>query len=598
MKKRLTAWLLAMAMLCTAVPAAFATSGPEDVVTGGVNIQSLLEDTSDKGYLITTRDEIPAGTEILDAEVRSDFKLSESAQEIEPVERMEVYSEELDGATVSDTRAEYTTDSFSTYGEQLADLVIQINDKVYSVGSSLKKMYDTYRSDVRKGANSQCLLDSSSDYMENFAVTLQLSGAQLTSEMASAIISDLAWTTYRCLDFDEPQMFYSNGYCGMSGSYTSSMVSFYFRPLYGAYFEDSQALRISLNEQLHDVADQVVREAAYYPRAYDKMKYFHDWLCENNDYNYAAVESSDYPITVSGTPWSCVGGILSNSVEGVEGPVCEGYSRAFQLLCQKAGITATVITSDSGVHMWNNLRYGQYWSGVDVTWDDGNDGTYNHNYFLQQVNNMSGHEVDDATFVSWLEYPNLSVIADSTVLPFYDVSDSFWGRDYIQQVYDRDYMSGLTCVNFGISSTLTREQFAQILYSIAGKPAVEYTDRFTDVPDGQWYTSAVLWADENGIANGVSDTRFGVGNSITREQLALMLYQYCGATETPEGYIDSFDDAAKVSDWARTAMNWAVKEGVMSGDNKNRLNPTGKATRSESAVMICGAIIEDQQAAA
>ena len=95
MKKRLTAWLLAMAMLCTAVPAAFATSGPEDVATGGVNIQSLLEDTSDKGYLITTRDEIPAGTEILDAEVRSDFKLSESAQEIEPVERMEVIGAEV-----------------------------------------------------------------------------------------------------------------------------------------------------------------------------------------------------------------------------------------------------------------------------------------------------------------------------------------------------------------------------------------------------------------------------------------------------------------------------------------------------------------------
>ena len=231
-------------------------------------------------------------------------------------------------------------------------------------------------------------------------------------------------------------------------------------------------------------------------------------------------------------------------------------------------------------------------TGVDVTWDDGSENSYNYDYLFQRVNNMSGHVMDDQNFVDWLEYPELSVVSDWKILPFYDVADAasssseFWGKPYIQYVYEQNYMSGLTCVNFGINTSLTRAQFAQILYSIAGKPEVTYINHFSDVPAGQWYTNAVVWADSNDIAHGVSDTRFGVNDAITREQLALMLYKYMGAPYVEEGYIDSFADADEVSDWALTAMNWAVRDGVMNGTNKNELQPTGKATRTATAVMI------------
>ncbi len=592
MKKKLTAFLLAMTMLCSLMPMAFATSGPDDdTAAGGADINALLSEVSGEGYTFTTRDQLPEGTEIIEPEITIGVsnKMSEPAQELTPSEKIKTYSAEAPEQTGSTEKAEYTTTKFSSYGAQLSDLVVQAGSKTYAVGTAMKKMYDAYRADVRKGANSQCLKDNSANNMKRFAVTINLNG--ISSSNYEDLMGDMEWLTYLCLDYDTPEMFYSNGYCVMTGSYTSTSVTIYFRPMYTAGFT-SQSQRTTLNTQMENKVKEVVNAAAAYPRAYDKMQFFHDWLCQNNSYNHDAVSSDNYSTSVSGAPWSCVGALLSSSNSNVVGPVCEGYSRAFQLLCQRAGITATVVTSDSGNHMWNNLRYGKYWTGVDVTWDDGSGDSYNYDYFFQRVNNMSGHRMDDQYFVDWLDYPELSVISDWTVLPFYDVADAasssseFWGKPYIQYVYENDYMSGMTCVNFGINTSLTRAQFAQILYSIAGKPEVTYINHFSDVPAGQWYTNAVVWADSNDIAHGVSDTRFGVNDAITREQLALMLYKYMGAPYVEEGYIDSFADADEVSDWALTAMNWAVRDGVMNGTNKNELQPTGKATRTATAVMI------------
>ncbi len=589
MKKKLIVFLLTVAMVCPMMPMAFATSGPDDTATvGGANIQTLLDDISAKGYTITTRDQLPEDAEIVETEM-SVNRMSEPIQEVEPTERKKTYSDDAEEQSRRTEKSEYTTNNFSSYGTQLSQLILVAGDVNYDIGTGLKRMYDAYRADVYQGANSQCLKDNSVDNMKQFAVTLNLNG--IDSSNYSDLIFELAWITYLCLDYDTPEMFYSNGYCSMGGGYTSTSITLFFRPMYTAGF-DNLSQRLALHTQMENKVAELVNASAAYPRAYDKMKFFHDWLCQNNSYNDAAVSSGDYSTSVSGAPWSCVGALLSSSNSSVEGPVCEGYSRAFQLLCQRAGITATVVTSESGNHMWNNLRYGKYWTGVDVTWDDGSGDTHNYDYFFKQVNNMSGHAMDDSNFVQWMPYPILSEISDWKILPFYDVADAgssssdFWGTQYIQYVYERNYMSGMTCVEFGIQTSLTRAQFAQILYSIAGKPSVTYTDRFSDVPAGQWYTDAVLWANSQGIANGVSATRFGVNDPITREQLALMLYKYKGAPEVSGSTVDSFADADTISDWALTAMNWAVQNGVMKGTTANELVPAGKATRTETSVMI------------
>ncbi len=90
---------------------------------------------------------------------------------------------------------------------------------------------------------------------------------------------------------------------------------------------------------------------------------------------------------------------------------------------------------------------------------------------------------------------------------FTDIASDKWYVSAIQYAYDTGLMSGVGEGFFAPESTLTREQFAQMLYSQAGKPVVTGTSNFADVQDSfQWYYSAVLWANQNGIVNGIYTT--------------------------------------------------------------------------------------------
>ena len=112
---------------------------------------------------------------------------------------------------------------------------------------------------------------------------------------------------------------------------------------------------------------------------------------------------------------------------------------------------------------------------------------------------------------------------------------------------------------------------------------------FTDVPSGMWYTSAVNWAAQQGIISGYGDGRFGPDDSVTREQLAVILYryaQYKGYDNSASSSLSAFSDGSSASDWAVDALVWAVDHGVMAGKGDNILDPTGTATRAEVAQMF------------
>ncbi len=174
-----------------------------------------------------------------------------------------------------------------------------------------------------------------------------------------------------------------------------------------------------------------------------------------------------------------------------------------------------------------------------------------------------------------------------------DVPEDSWKYIHAQYVYEKGLMNGMGSdangnVIFGPDVNLTREQFAQILYNAEKTPEMAYTNRFTDVPDGQWYTKAVLWAAENGIVSGYPEGDYGVGDKITREQLAVMLYnyaQYKGYDISAQTSFDAFADASKISGWANKQLKWAVANKIVNGDGTN-LNPLGSATRAECAAML------------
>ena len=175
--------------------------------------------------------------------------------------------------------------------------------------------------------------------------------------------------------------------------------------------------------------------------------------------------------------------------------------------------------------------------------------------------------------------------------PFTDVHPDDWFYEAVMFVYQNNLMNGTSATTFSPNDATTRAQIATIFYRMAGSPAVENTNPFTDVPYGpgtDWYYDAVLWVQQNGIMQGYGDNLFGPGDPVTREQLAVIFYNYAkfkGYDTTASGDLSGFTDAGDLSPWAQEAMKWAVGSGVMSGKGQI-LDPKGTATRAELAAML------------
>ena len=173
---------------------------------------------------------------------------------------------------------------------------------------------------------------------------------------------------------------------------------------------------------------------------------------------------------------------------------------------------------------------------------------------------------------------------------FDDVAADVWYTPYVGYVLNKGVMTGTGNNLFAPEEIICRAQFATILHRLSGSESVEYNDRFPDVPDGSFYTAPVLWAaqDKVRVIEGYDNGNFGPNDSITREQLATMLYRYakhCGLDTETTASLDTFPDADDVSDFAKDAMAWAVSAKIITGDN-GRLNPQGESARAVCAAMI------------
>ena len=176
--------------------------------------------------------------------------------------------------------------------------------------------------------------------------------------------------------------------------------------------------------------------------------------------------------------------------------------------------------------------------------------------------------------------------------PFTDVHPDDWFYDHVMFVYQNGLMNGTSATTFSPNDPITRAQAAVILYRMAGSPAVTGDSAFTDVVNGPgtaWYYNAVLWAQQNGIVSGYGDGTFRPGTDITREQLAVIFYNYAkhkGYDVSATNDLSGFTDAGDVSDWALPAMRWAVGSGIMGGYGDGILGPQGTATRAQVAAML------------
>ncbi len=173
---------------------------------------------------------------------------------------------------------------------------------------------------------------------------------------------------------------------------------------------------------------------------------------------------------------------------------------------------------------------------------------------------------------------------------FTDVQPDAWYHQGVDYVFQNGYMNGISETIFDLTGSVKRAQLVTILYRIVGQPSVEGLENpFVDVPEGTFYTDAVIWAYHKGIITGVSETAFAPDSVTTREQIATILYRYDGSNAVAEDHLAVFSDAEAVSGFAVEGLNWAVANGLINGvaqADGTILDPTNTANRAQIAVII------------
>ncbi len=184
----------------------------------------------------------------------------------------------------------------------------------------------------------------------------------------------------------------------------------------------------------------------------------------------------------------------------------------------------------------------------------------------------------------------ITVLTAVSELPFTDVSVDAWFYDAVKAVYEAELMGGVSDTEFAPDVNMNRAMLVTMLYRLEGSPEVEtaVSDVFTDCADGEWYADAVIWANANGIVEGRSETEFAPNDTMTRQEMAAILYRYevfKGAEEVEAAELE-YADADAIADWAESAVVYCTDAGLMSGVSDTEFAPAGSATRAMGATVL------------
>lgn len=205
------------------------------------------------------------------------------------------------------------------------------------------------------------------------------------------------------------------------------------------------------------------------------------------------------------------------------------------------------------------------------------------------VTSLSGLTAKDKVVVTFEK-------KQTTVGGFTDIADH-WGKDAILFTVEKGLFNGVTETTFEPDGKMTRAMLATVLYRMENQPEGAAEAGFVDVKADAWYAEGVNWAAGAKLVNGVGENKFAPDDNISREQLAAMLYRYAQFKKydvSKQGDLAQFTDHAKVGDWAKEAIVWAVGSGIIQGDNGS-INPQGEATRAEVATMLQRFLSIDQK---
>lgn len=186
----------------------------------------------------------------------------------------------------------------------------------------------------------------------------------------------------------------------------------------------------------------------------------------------------------------------------------------------------------------------------------------------------------------------IQAVFEKAPFRFSDVEDNHWAAPYIYDLYQRGIVNGVGGDLFAPSRTITRAEFVKMLTGVAGVTEEELSGQhsaFTDVEQGSWYEPYVVWAAENGVTTGTSDTTFAPMDTISREQMATMICRYAQSAgiELPESQpAVTFEDDDSFADWAAGSIEAMQRAGIINGVGGNRFAPQNLASRAEACKML------------
>lgn len=169
---------------------------------------------------------------------------------------------------------------------------------------------------------------------------------------------------------------------------------------------------------------------------------------------------------------------------------------------------------------------------------------------------------------------------------FVDISAASWASKAVSFVSARELFNGTGESQFSPELPVSRGMLATAIFNLEGRPDQSLVNVFADVNPDEWYAVGIAWAASRSIISGYGNNQFGPNDSITREQLAVMLWRYAGSPTINQNLKLNFSDADQSSSYAMSALNWAVENGIMKGKGNGILDPQGTANRAEAAQML------------
>lgn len=423
-----------------------------------------------------------------------------------------------------------------------------------------------------------------------------------------------AATVFQAFDRDHPEVFWLSGKCRIRTISTnapgSGRTAYLFLVLAdkegftmrsdgwkagGALADGIRRRDAAIDKILASVTGQTAQE---------KIRQLNRWLTENNQYN-----TTPDLTTIGNEPHECLSALEGRT--GVNGPVCDGYTRAFKVLCDRLGIgcvlengyAKTTLQSEGGFHMWNAAQIGTDWYGVDVTWNDptvagstgAKSGKENEDYLLlgadSQVRGMKFRDSHPATNraipagVAFTNSPALSPAAYSNsgasagTGGFGDVKTGDYFAKPVLWAVEKKITAGTSKTSFSPNQNCTVAQILTFLWRANGAPKPVEGNPFSDVKASDYYASAASWAREKGL---ISGTVLDGNAPCTRSMAVTYMWKAAGS---PSAKSAGFSDVPSDAEYAK-AVAWAVEKGITSGTSARTFSPDNVCTRGQIVTFL------------